>query len=165
VLATWVGPFDAIEQRGLDEPMAGAPGYGVFRTADDRYVALGITNEDRFWTGLCRALDLEGQGALALLDRQARTAELNALVAERLARLTADDALDRLAAADVPASAVLSRAEMLRHPHFRERGVIVDGAGGAATTGPLARFLLHPAQVPSGAPDLDAHGGEGWRPR
>ena len=168
VLATWVGPFDSIEQVGVEQPMTGAPGYGVFACADGGHVALGVTNEDHFWTGLCRALGLVDQEQLTLADRQARTGELNAAIAERLARLDRDHALARLAAEDVPASPVLSRAEMLAHPHFQERGTVVagsEGGHGGPATGPLARFEHHPARPARSAPALDAHHGEGWLPR
>ena len=56
-------PGGRVRMVGLDAPLSGAPGYGTFPTADDRHVALGIMNEDHFWVGLCRALDLRGPRA------------------------------------------------------------------------------------------------------
>ena len=71
VLATWVGPVGAVEMVGLERPLRGAPGYGVFPTEDGGLVAIGIMNEDHFWVGLCRAL---GLAALEHLDNAERNA-------------------------------------------------------------------------------------------
>ena len=164
VLATWVGPFDVIEQTGIDEPMTGAPGYGVFETADGRHVALGITNEDHFWVGLCDALELDD--AVRALDRRDRTAAthtLNARIAERIKMMPLDAMLARFDAHDVPASAVITRAEMLRSSHLRARGTVVEGPDHAPTMGPLLLLESFPARAPIGAPELDANAGEGWR--
>jgi crotonobetainyl-CoA:carnitine CoA-transferase CaiB-like acyl-CoA transferase len=44
VLASWVGPVGQVQMVGVDRALNGIPGYGVFPTADDRHVALGIMN-------------------------------------------------------------------------------------------------------------------------
>ena len=161
VLATWVGPVGAVRMVDLDAPLDGAPGYGVFPTADDRHVAIGIMNEDHFWVGLCRALDLGAHEHLTNAERNRRVHELNADIAAAISVLTESDALERLGHHDVPASPVLTRQEMLEHPHFRERGTIVAGPDGRPTTGPLVRFEQSPGQPPFGAPALGS-GRPGW---
>ncbi len=152
VLATWVGPVNRVRMVGVDAPLSGAPGYGVFPTADDRHVAIGIMNEDHFWVGLCRALELNAHEQLGLAERNRRVHELNAAIADAISRLTEGEALGRLGRHDVPASPVLTRAEMLQHPHFRERGTIVAGPDGRPTSGPLVRFQQIPGRPPFGAP-------------
>jgi crotonobetainyl-CoA:carnitine CoA-transferase CaiB-like acyl-CoA transferase len=164
VLTTWVGPVGAVKMVGVERPLAGVPGYGVFPTADDRYVAIGIMNEDHFWVGLCRALDLPHEG-LSNRDRNARVRELNAEIATVISKLTEADALARLTAHDVPATAVLDRAGMLDHPHFRERGSVVTRPDGAPTSGPLIRFEERPGRPPYGAPEVAADEPGGWLPR
>lgn len=154
VLATWVGPVKRVKMVGVDKPLAGVPGYGAFATADGRHIAIGIMNEQHFWLGLCRALDLPELATLSLNERQGRVEEMNARFAERIARLTQREALARLTEHDVPVSAVLDRAGMLEHPHFRERGAIVEDAEGRPTTGPLVRFEQRPGRPPFGAPAL-----------
>ena len=42
--------------------------------------------------------------------------------------------------------------EMLEHPHFRERGTVIDGPDGRPASGPLVRFEQRPARPPYGAP-------------
>jgi crotonobetainyl-CoA:carnitine CoA-transferase CaiB-like acyl-CoA transferase len=165
VLATWVGPVGKVEMVGVDAPLNGAPGYGVFPTADDRHVAIGIMNEDHFWVGLCRALDLGAHEHLTNAERNRRVRELNAAIADAISRLTQSDALDRLGRHDVPASPVLTQDEMLQHPHFRARGTIVDGPDGRPRSGPLVRFEQTPGRPPFGAPAVGSDQ-PGWaRPR
>jgi len=157
VLATWVGPVGPVEMVGLDGPLKGAPGYGTFPTKDGGYVAIGIMNEDHFWVGLCRALGLEAHEHLDNTERNRRVHDVNALIGEVISELTEAEALDRLAAHDVPASPVLDREGMLAHPHFRTRGTIVDGPSGLPASGPLVRFEQRPARPPYGAPPVGAH--------
>ena len=164
VLATWVGPVGPVEMVGLDRPLRGAPGYGTFRTCDGGWVAIGIMNEDHFWVGLCRALGLDGEELLANPERNRRVREINARIAEVIGQLTQVEALERLGAHDVPASPVLDRAGMLAHPHFRERGTMVETDDGRTTSGPLVRFEQQPGRPPHGAPAIGADQPV-WRPR
>jgi crotonobetainyl-CoA:carnitine CoA-transferase CaiB-like acyl-CoA transferase len=164
VLATWVGPVGSVRMIGLDAPLAGAPGYGVFPTSDGAHVALGIMNEDHFWVGLCRALDLAQYEHLDNAERNRRVGEVNGAIGDVLRSMTSAEALDRLGRHDVPASPVLDRAGMLDHPHFRHRGTVVDGDDGAPASGPLVRFERAPARAPHGAPALDS-GVATWSPR
>jgi crotonobetainyl-CoA:carnitine CoA-transferase CaiB-like acyl-CoA transferase len=136
----------------VDAPLNGAPGYGVFRTADDVHVAVGIMNEDHFWVGLCRALDLTEHEQLTNNERNMVFREVNAAIGEAISRLSLSEALDVLARHDVPASPVLTQEEMLQHPHFRERGTVVDGPDGRPRSGPLVRFEQSPGRPPFGAP-------------
>ena len=162
VLATWVGPVDRVRMEGVEAPLAGVPGYGIFPTADEQYVALGIMNEDHFWVGLCRALELPEHEGLGRTERHGRVHELNAVIAGVIRGLTQDEALSRLVEHDVPASPVLSRTEMLQHPHFRERGTVVDGPDGRPASGPLVRMEHRPGRPPFGAPAVGT-GEPGWQ--
>jgi crotonobetainyl-CoA:carnitine CoA-transferase CaiB-like acyl-CoA transferase len=164
VLSSWVGPVGKVRMVGVDKPLAGLPGYGVFPTADGGHVALGIMNEDHFWAGLCAALALP-HGALSNGERTARVHELNAEIAAAILPLATGAAVDRLLAHDVPVTAVLDRDGMLGHPHFRERGVVVDRSDGRPTTGPMVRFEARPGHAPYGAPDLAPDDPGAWLPR
>ncbi|GIU87507.1 MAG: CoA transferase [Acidimicrobiia bacterium] len=139
VVASWVGPHDATAVAGRDEPLSGAAGYGLFRCADDRHVAIAVIAEDHLWRAVCDALGLDGLRDLAFADRNARVDECNAAVARAVRALPAADALGRLVAAGAPAAPVLAPSEMAREPHFRERGVVVE-RDGAPGVGFPARF-------------------------
>ena len=164
VLSTWVGPVGRVKMVGVERPLAGVPGYGAFPTADGQFIAIGIMNEDHFWVGLCRGLGLPHED-LPNGERNARVHELNAEIAAVIETLTEAEALDRLTAHDVPAASVLDRAAMLEHPHFRERGVVVERPDGRATSGPLVRFEGRPGLAPYGAPAVAADEPGDWRPR
>jgi crotonobetainyl-CoA:carnitine CoA-transferase CaiB-like acyl-CoA transferase len=164
VLATWVGPVGPVEMVGLDGPLRGAPGYGTFPTRDGGHVAIGIMNEDHFWVGLCRALGLEAYEHLDNRARNRRVREVNTRIAEVVRGLTEAEALDRLVAHDVPASPVFDRDDMLTHPHFRQRGSIVEAADGRPASGPLVRFEQRPGRPPRGAPAVGADDPV-WLPR
>jgi crotonobetainyl-CoA:carnitine CoA-transferase CaiB-like acyl-CoA transferase len=158
VVASWVGAIRRPQDMGHDD-MGGdddldLPGLGIFATADGRHVVLGAAIEDRFWAALCHAVGLHEVAELSLEERSARADELRTALAAALARLDHDDAMARLEGADVPATPILTRAEMLAHPHFRARGIVTRGPDGKAAIGHPVRFLHHPARPPGPPPEL-----------
>jgi crotonobetainyl-CoA:carnitine CoA-transferase CaiB-like acyl-CoA transferase len=68
-----------------------------------------------------------------------------------------DDLVELLSARSVPVAPVLTRAEMLEHPHFRERGVLATGPDGYLAVAHPVRYEVHPALPPGEPPVLDAH--------
>jgi len=137
VLAHWNGDRDGTivagddAAGGADDVISGVPGYGVYATADGRWVSLGITSEDRFWSSLCEALGLQEHAAMPFPERMRRHAELDAAVADGLSCLSRDEAVDRLEQAGVPVAPVLTRREM------------VGALGPSALVHP-ARYRHHP---------------------
>ena len=133
VLAHWNGDRDgtAVASEGADEVITGTPGYGVYATADGRWLSLGVTSEDRFWSSLCDALGLEEHAVMPFGERMRHHRQLDAAVAERLSRLSRDEAVDRLDRAGVPVAPVLTRQEMV-------------GARGASALVHPARYRHHP---------------------
>ena len=113
--------------RGADDLSGALPGYGIYRTQDDRHVAVGAL-EPKFWAMLCAALDrpdLEPHGFVGG-DRAAWVrGELEAIFAARpLAHW------QRLfASVDCGVTPVLSMDECLRHPQLRARGMVVEDRG------------------------------------
>jgi crotonobetainyl-CoA:carnitine CoA-transferase CaiB-like acyl-CoA transferase len=161
VVASWIGPRSGNAIAGRDEPARGSTGYGVFRCADGRWLALGVIAEDHFWKAVCDALGIAELGALAYFDRLDRFDECQAAVGAACAALPRDVAVERLAAAGAPVTPVLTPEEMGNHPHFRERGVIaVDDDGELRVCFP-AVFAEHPARRPGPNPAPDANR-DGW---
>jgi CoA:oxalate CoA-transferase len=165
VIATWVGPPGV--NRVADAPGAsrGVGGYGTFRTADGRWVALGVIAEDHFWRCVCDALGLPELRGATFAERVARGAELNEAIARRIATLPAARVVEVLREAGAPVAPVLSRDAMAALDHFRARGAIVEGPDGALTAGHPARFMNRPARPPAPPPALGEHQQEGWMPR
>ena len=174
VLATWTGAVGTLTPAGSPLPMDGLPGYGVYLTADDRYLAMGVLAEHHFWSGLCAALDLGHLAGLGLNERIRRKAELDAEVAAAVGRRSLADAQQALEAHDVPVAPVLDRAQMLALGHFRERGTVLAEAptlsGGGPAMGHPARYAVHPSRPPGPVPSLegdvaDDTGPLTWLPR
>ncbi|WP_067832759.1 CaiB/BaiF CoA transferase family protein [Actinomadura kijaniata] len=140
------------------------PGYGVYATADGERVTLGVVSEQRLWSTTCRALGLAEHADVPFPERLARVAELDKAVAAAVARLTRDEALERLTAAGAPVAPVLTRAEMLTHPHFRERGVTspTRTVGDVVRVVPFAQDRGGGSPTRNGTAELDEHRGQGW---
>ena len=100
--------------------------YATYRTADDRWLAVGAL-ERKFWEALCDALE---RPDLKPLHRSG-DADVEARLRDELARLFATLPLTawqaRLRHAGGCASPVRTLEEALADPHFRERGMVVEG--------------------------------------
>jgi crotonobetainyl-CoA:carnitine CoA-transferase CaiB-like acyl-CoA transferase len=156
LLATWVAPLGPVDPRrpGMAAGHQDAPGMGTFRTADDRWIVLGVFSEDHFWDALCAALQLEGHIGLSMDERAARAPALHADIAAAAVTLKQQDLVEALEQRGVPVAPVLTRAEMLEHPHFRERGVLTAGDDGFLTITHPVQYSVHPALPPGPAPAL-----------
>jgi crotonobetainyl-CoA:carnitine CoA-transferase CaiB-like acyl-CoA transferase len=124
------------------------PGYGLFDTADGLQVALGVVNEQHFWSALCIELGLADLGGLTFGERLLRSEELAGAVTNAIGSRHRDDLVSSLLAAGVPAAPVLDRAGMLAAAPF---------------PGFPIRFGGDPGSPPPSAPTLDQHRGEEFR--
>ena len=147
VLATWTGPAGAGTGGAgqADGPPGPTPGYGLFGTSDGGQVALGVVNEQHFWSNLCDELALEDMAELGFDERCRRGAELQRAVSGAIATRPRDELVTRLVAAGVPVAPVLDRQGML--------------AGAPFPSFPI-RLPLPGAARP--VPALDQHRGEGF---
>ena len=99
--------------------------YGPYRTTDGGTVLLAIQNE-REWVSFCR--EVLGDESIAMdprfvrnSTRVAHRAELNALIDERLGRLTTETVTKALDRARVANARLNTVADFLEHPVLRER--------------------------------------------
>ncbi|MDP1606351.1 MAG: CaiB/BaiF CoA-transferase family protein [Rhodocyclaceae bacterium] len=113
--------------RGTDDLNGGLPGYGLYRTEDGRYLAVGAL-EPKFWHLFCDALGkpaLKPFGLARDADGARTRAELEALFASQ--------PLSHWAAlfenVDCGVTPVLKFAEAMQHPQLKARGMLpeVDG--------------------------------------
>jgi crotonobetainyl-CoA:carnitine CoA-transferase CaiB-like acyl-CoA transferase len=137
VVAWWVGTRGGTRHADADVPTSGSPGYGVFRTRDDQWVALGALGEPRLWEAICTALDLDDLAGLTFADRLARTDAVNGRIAAVIASLDADDARARLLAAGAPVTPVLSPEDATQHPQIRARAFHVTTDVGTVAALPV----------------------------
>lgn len=163
VLAHAVLPLAALNQHGHVPPAGqgtltgGLACYAVYRTADERFVAVGAL-ERKFWEVLCRRIERQD---LAALHRSGDTAteerlrrELGEIFASRpLAHWSA-----LFADGDACVTPVLRLDEALAHPHFAARGMVLrEGADGDAQLGCAVRMTGHAPVAPRPAPRPGEH--------
>lgn len=163
LLAHAVLPLAALNQHGHVPPagqstLTGALAcYGVYRTADDRFVAVGAL-ERKFWDALCQRLERED---LAPLHRSGNAATEESVRAE-LAAVFATQPLSHWSALFADGQAcvapVLRLNEALAHPQFRARGMVLEGGEGAPRQlGVPVKLSGHVPGPPRPAPQPGEH--------
>lgn len=164
VLASWTGAVAPDRLPGAAEGSPVVAGYGTFATRDGGWVALGVLAEDHLWAALCAGLGLDDVAGLTLAERSAEAAALQGRLATAIGGRDRDALVAELSGADVPVAPVLSRAEVLAAPLFRERGLVSDGPDGRPAMHHPVRFAAHDTvrstDVPPLADDLPD-----WLPR
>jgi crotonobetainyl-CoA:carnitine CoA-transferase CaiB-like acyl-CoA transferase len=163
VVAWWVGTTSGVVHSDAVGRTAGSPGYGVFRTRDDRWLALGVLAEARLWHAIAVALDLDDLADLDFAARLAATADINDRIAAAIAGRDLDDVLARLEAQGAPVSPVLTPEETTAHPQLQARAIHVPTAAGMVVGLP-ARLQSDGRTVSSELPVVGGHP-EGFTPR
>jgi crotonobetainyl-CoA:carnitine CoA-transferase CaiB-like acyl-CoA transferase len=135
----------------------------IYETADGYITAAVVT--DRQWRGLTEALDKPEW----LDDERFKTPALRAqniderlrLTQEALLRRPSAEWLDRLTRADVPCGPVLTRSQMIRHPHVQAMEIVEEyphpKAAWLRQSRAAARFSATPPSIRRGAPALGEH--------
>lgn len=130
--------------------LGGAGFYQVYKTSDDKHVALG-GREIKFATNLLTALDRIDLLQLA----EAPAGEQDALITflrETFATKTRDEWIKWFSDKDVAFSPVLDFREAFDEPHVAERGLLVETEGGGRHIAPAIRFggeVWTPGPVPT----------------
>ena len=140
-----------------------------YPTADGFFVCI-VAGSDANFSRLCAAMDqpdlAKDQRFATLAERAARGDEINGLVAEWTASLTAADITARCVEHDVPVGTAYSAADIFADPHMTARGdlVSVDDPviGPVRQQAPYPRLEHRPTPVPVGAPRLGEHNREVW---
>jgi len=104
----------------------GSPRYGVYRTADARFIAAAPL-EDHFWERFCSLIGLPA----ALQDDSIDPEATRRAVIERLVSKSAAQWMEVLGAEDVCCSLVFSLQEALDDPGFVERGLFAPQVASA----------------------------------
>jgi crotonobetainyl-CoA:carnitine CoA-transferase CaiB-like acyl-CoA transferase len=152
VLATWTGRSGGADGErdrdgGSSAPQP-VPGYGLFATADNGQIALGVLSEQHFWSSLCAELGLDDVADLSFEERSDRGAEMQRVVGAAIARRRRDELVDALTAVAVPVAPVLDRPGMLAGAPF-----------------PAFPIRLPLPEVSHEVPSVDQHRGEGFPAR
>lgn len=141
---------DARGQNYLD---TGEPYYDTYRTADDRYIAIGAI-EPQFYAELLRRIGAEGDPVIAAQNDEATREERREAFAALFASKTRDQWCELLEGSDACFAPVLDWEETPHHPHIAGRETII-AVDGRLQPAPAPRFSLTPAPAPR-APGVEA---------
>jgi crotonobetainyl-CoA:carnitine CoA-transferase CaiB-like acyl-CoA transferase len=163
VLAHNLFPFFALQtegavpRRGGDLLSGGDAGYGVYATADGRYLAVAPL-EKKFWDLFCDALQ-RPEWKARHAARGSAAAALRGELEELFASRTQAEWRDFFAGVDCCVTPVLNVAEALEHPQFVARGMAVHAHGVWQYAPPLklSRWIF---AVERAAPAPGEHGEE-----
>lgn len=118
-----------------------APGNGLFRTADDRFLALAAV-EDHLWRSSCEWLELP-ELVKSPYDvhagRMSAAEQLRGTIARRVVERTAEHWLGAAEGHDVPVELARTYREVFTDPHLIERGFV--------RAGPDRMVLEYPVRV------------------
>ena len=143
--------------RGADLLTGGVPCYGVYRTADERYLAVGAL-QPQFWQALCAAV---GRSDLAPfgLAMGSKGREVKAELAALLASQPMAHWEPIFAAADCCVTPILRMDEVLQHPQIVARDMVVE-VGGTKQYAPPFKLSSWPwpdaTPAPAAGADSDA---------
>ena len=145
LLAAELGNLDcgARPTRGAETLNGGVACYGVYRTADDRFLSVGAL-EPKFYVAFSTAIGRKPDVS-ELVAPPAKQAQIRAEIAAILASRTRAEWLEILAAHDCCCEPVLELDELAAHPLHVAREVFFTLDGGAL--GPIAQV-----RTPLGAP-------------
>lgn len=115
------------DQRAGNLLDGGAPFYGIYRCADNRFLALGAI-EPRFYAALLTGLDLD-TNALPDQQDQGRWPELRKIFATRIVQKTRDEWTAIFTGTDACVAPVLTMAEAPSHPFNTARNVFNPATG------------------------------------
>jgi len=115
---------DKLPPRGSDVLTGGVACYGVYRTADDRFLSVAPL-EPKFWEAFCRAVRRPCDPS-ELIAPPARQAALRAELQAIIGNKTRDEWAAIFASVDACCEPVLSPAEAARHPLHAARETFVE---------------------------------------
>src|SRR5229473_7121298 len=135
----------------------------IYETADGYITAAVVTN--RQWEGLARALEqpqwLEDERFGTPASRQRNVEARLQMTQDVLIGRPSAEWLERLTRADVPCAPVLTRNEVIRHPHVAAMGIVAEiehpKAGRLRQARAAARFSKTPPDLRRPAPALGEH--------
>lgn len=152
------------ERMGNRHPYASP--HGAFRCqGNDRWIAIAVFN-DQEWQGLCQAMGnpewCRDQQFATLMGRKEHEDELERLLEGWTSNYEAEEVMERLQAAGVPAGVVQNAQDVLENdPHLKVRGYYVyldhPEAGHTAYDGPGFRLHETPGRLDKAAPCLGEH--------
>ncbi len=145
------------DRRGDNILDGGAPWYGVFETADGRFVSIAPI-EAKFYAELLQRLGLDPAALPAQHDRTGWP-RLREIFTQTFRSKSLAQWCESLQGTDVCFAPVLDMGEAPDHPHNLQRNAFVD-IDGVRQPAPAPRFSRTPSGVRSGSPEPGHHASE-----
>lgn len=136
-----------VANRGNNFLDGAAPWYRVYRTADDRFVAVAAV-EDKFYQKLIAILGFDEKDLPGRHDKM-RWSELEEIFSRTFATKTQAEWCGLLEGTDVCFAPVLEMFEAAAHPHLKERQTIIE-RDGILQPAPAPRFSRTPTGIRRG---------------
>ena len=133
------------DEPGTNIVDTGAPFYDVYRTSDNRYVAVGAI-EPQFYSLLLQGIGLAEDGLPPQHDRD-QWPVLKERFAAIFATKTRDEWAAQFGSSDACVVPVLSPQEAAQHPHIAHRSTYIE-VGGVLQPAPAPRFSVTPCSSP-----------------
>jgi alpha-methylacyl-CoA racemase len=144
------------DERGVNLLDGGAPFYGVYRTSDDRHMAVGAL-ESAFYAELLARLGLDP--AENVQTDTASWSLLRGRIAAVFATRTQAEWTAEFAGSDACVAPVLGLREAPQHPHLAARGTFVED-GGVVQPAPVPRFSRTLGHIDRPPPSPGQHASE-----
>jgi len=138
----------------------GLPQYQVYRTRDDRYLAVGAL-EEKFWAHLCRLIGKPEWEEKIPKDKEPRCEEIKEKMARIFRTRTRKEWLDLLMKEDACITPVQSLEEVFADPQVLHRKMLVETvhprAGRVRQIGVPIKFSQTPGEIKTPAPEFGEH--------
>jgi len=154
LLASYYGSSAAgqwVHQRESNVLDGGAPFYGLYETADGRYISIAAI-EPKFFSALCDGLEIDPSDMPEQYDREGWP-EMRRRFESVFATKTAAEWDSIMKDREACFGQVLSFEEARHHPHMKSRSVVVE-SDGVAQPAPAPRFSRTPSAI-QGSPSPD----------
>ena len=143
--------------RGNFALSGGLPNYGVYKTSDQKFIALG-TLEPKFWQKFCTLINKPEWVMFILPENEQKTAEFKKEIATLIATYSRDYWVDFGIKNDILITSVNELDELHNDPHLQAREMILEEehalAGKFRSIGVPLKFSETPARPSWVAPDL-----------
>jgi alpha-methylacyl-CoA racemase len=145
--------------RGNFALSGGLPNYGVYKTSDQKFIALG-TLEPKFWQKFCSLVGKPDWMAFIIPENEGKTAEYKTKISELIASHSRDYWVEFGVKNDILISAINDLDELHSDPHLQAREMVLEEehpiAGKFRSIGVPLKFSETPAKPSWVAPDLGA---------
>jgi alpha-methylacyl-CoA racemase len=149
-----------IDRRGSNALDGGAPWYGVYETADGKFVAVGAI-EPQFYAEFVKRIGLDPAALPGQRDK-AQWPKLQAAFAKALKQKTRDEWAIIFEGVDACLTPVLSMSEAPHHPHNLARDTFVE-VEGVRQPAPAPRLSRTPGAISRPPPRLGEGGAEAMK--